>query len=49
MYERFHFPKKLAMLFIPFLLTFARFLWAWVMGGLAFAAAATSTFVCRSE
>lgn len=41
-----HFPKKLAMLFMPFLLTFARLLWACVNGCFAFAAAAASAFVC---
>lgn len=45
---RFHFfPKKLEMLFMPFLLTLARLLCAWLMGCFALvAAAAASAFVC---
>lgn len=41
------FPKKLEMLFMPFLLTLARLLCAWLMGCFALAAAAAaSAFVC---
>lgn len=47
-YTPFHFfPKKLEMLFMPFLLTLARLLCAWLMGCFALvAAAAASAFVC---
>lgn len=43
------FPKKLEILFMPFLLTLARLLCAWLMGCFAFAAAAAaSAFVCAA-